>query len=148
MINLKKITTYLVCITASILFGACDKDDSSESKTEQLSAILSSTDWKLSSSVVVTTSGNITQNIPACRLDNLWEYKPSKEFALYPGANKCTPTEVTILGNWELINDGTQLKITVSGGSYTDDVVLLNETTLQLKYALGSAAYIDTYIPN
>jgi hypothetical protein len=103
--------------------------------------------WKLSSTLLISTSGNINQTIPACRLDNLWEYNNNGNFALYPDTLKCTTNEVTILGNWQII-DSKGLKITLSNGNYTDEILLLETGKLQLKYTLDSGAYIDTYIPN
>ena len=126
---------------------SCTKKDDTGSDIEQMKQILSAKMWKLSSSVMITTSGNVNQTIANCRLDNLWEYKTSGNFSLYPGTNKCTTNEVTILGSWE-ITDARGLKITTSSGSYTDEILLLEAGKLQLKYTLGSGAYIDTYIPN
>jgi hypothetical protein len=125
----------------------CSKKEESISEVDQMKQTISAKMWKLSSTVFITTTGNVPQTIPACRLDNLWEYKSDGKFSMFPGASKCTPTEVTVLGNWD-ITDSKGLKITLSSGSYTDEIILLESNKLQLKYTLGAGAYIDTYITN
>jgi hypothetical protein len=137
----------LLVSTVLCMLFSCTKKEEVVSETEQMKQLLSAKMWKLSSTVLITTSGNVNQTIPACRLDNLWEYNSNGNFALYPGSLKCTPTEVTLLGSWQ-ITDSKGLKITTTSGSYTDEIILLEANKLQTKYALGSGAYIDTYIPN
>lgn len=127
---------------------SCTKKEDSISEIDQMKLTISAKMWKLSSTVFITTTGNVAQTIAACRLDNLWEYKSDNKFSLFPGTIKCTPTEVTTLGSWD-ITDAKGLKITTSSGaSYTDEILLLETNKLQLKYTLGSGAYIDTYVTN
>ena len=136
----------LSCMFLCMLFS-CTKKGDATNEIEEMKQILSAKMWKLSTSVMITTSGNVNQTIPTCRLDNLWEYKTGGNFSLFPGTNKCTTNEVTILGSWEITNS-RGLKITTSSGSYTDEILLLEASKLQLKYTLGSGAFIDTYVPN
>jgi hypothetical protein len=137
----------ILATTLILLLVGCSKKEDAVSEIDKMKLVLTAKMWKLSSSVMITTSGNINQTIPACRVDNLWEYNSNGNFALYPGALKCTTNEVTMLGNWQ-ITDSKGLKITLSNGNYTDEIYLLESNKLQLKYILGSGAYIDTYIPN
>jgi hypothetical protein len=143
----KTITCFLFLLLTSI-FVNCSKEENTPEPSVDNVALLLAKSWKISSTVMITTNGNINQTIPNCRLDNLWEYNPSRQFFLYPGVNKCSATEVTQIGNWELVNNNKGLKITLAGGSYTDEIVFLDANTLQLKYVTGTAAYIDTFIPN
>lgn len=137
----------ILSLLSIISLISCSKKEESISKVDLMKQTISAKMWKLSSTVFITTAGNVAQTIPTCRLDNLWEYKSDGKFSLFPGTAKCTPTEVTTLGTWD-ITDAKGLKITLSSGSYTDEIVLLDATKLQLKYTLGSGAYIDTYITN
>jgi len=139
--------SFLIFTILVSIFTSCSKKDDAPSEIDQMKVLISAKMWKLSTTVLITTSGNVNQSIPACRLDNLWEYNTNGNFSLFPGTNKCSPTEVTTLGTWQ-ITDSKGLKVTLSSGSYTDEILLLESNKLQLKYTLGSGAYIDTYIPN
>jgi hypothetical protein len=138
----------IASFTLLIMITGCTKSDTAVSQTDQLKTILTAKMWKLSSTVMITTSGNVNQTIATCRLDDLWEYKADGSFARYPGTNKCSTSDLTNLGTWQLVNNDAGLKIVLSTGNYTDEIVTLDATKLQLKYATGTASYIDTYIPN
>jgi hypothetical protein len=138
----------IVVLFSLFLFG-CTKKDEAPNQTAQLASILTAKSWKLSSTVMISTSGNINQTIQSCKLDDLWEYNSSGKFAKFPGTNKCSSSDLTVLGTWEIVDNNKGLKVTLSsGGTYTDEIILLDNSKLQLKFITGTAAYIDTYIPN
>jgi hypothetical protein len=146
---LQKTITCFLMLLLTTTFVNCTKEDKTPDPSVEIVALLSAKLWKISSTVMITTNGNLNQAIPSCRLDNLWEYNSSRQFFLYPGVNKCSTSELTQTGNWELVSDNKSLKITLANGSsYTDEIVLLDATKLQLKYVIGTSVYVDTYIPN
>ncbi|HEX8331624.1 MAG TPA: hypothetical protein VF622_03330 [Segetibacter sp.] len=142
-----KHTFLLLSIVCAFTFFGCSKK-LDEDPLASLRANLTGHLWKISSTVMVTASGEQPQSIPNCKKDNLWEYKTDGSFAVYPGSILCNSSEVTLYGTWELLNNGKSLKITIpNAGSYTDEVRVLEATKLQLAYTTNNL-FIDTYVSN
>ncbi len=138
---------YYVFISLIFLFSCTKKEDGVDTLSISKQH-LTANRWKISTTEMVTATGNQPQTITNCRKDNLWEYKSDGTFAIYPGSVLCTTGETTKFGTWELLEGGKLLKVTITGsGSYTDEVKAIEAGKLQLTFTTGNV-YIDTYISN
>jgi hypothetical protein len=115
----------LLCFCV-ILFGNCKKSD-----------IVTNTDlittgkWKISTATVVGV-GDVTSQIPACYLDNLYTFFSDGTGTIDEAGNVCSPSTAGTFG-WTFTNNETKLSMTnnlIPGGTGEFNMVALSETTL------------------
>jgi hypothetical protein len=119
-----------------IIINACNKKDKPVTKT----SLLTSGPWVVTA-VVSDEDGNGTYELndylsfESCYKDNFYTFKESGQLEINEGATKCSSTDPqTDAVTWQLSNNDTTLKIDAD----TYSVLMLNNTTLQLKQDFGA----------
>lgn len=127
-----KLLTVLSVVLA-LSFSACKKDDKKTSATD----FLTSGNWKIVSDQEKIGPADWVEyigNYDACELDNFYKFNTDNTGVYDEGATKCDPGDLqTFPITWELLNSGTQLKISYGLYSDTAALVSVNATNLVIQ---------------
>jgi hypothetical protein len=130
--------TLTVCSVILIL-SSCKKNSDSPNSA---SAILISGKWQITASTsTFTIAGDnqtvdIFSSLPSCVQDNYYIFNSDGTGTTDEGATKCDDSDpqTTSNGNWQLLNNDTQLQAGDTGAEITADVKQLDNSTLVLEY--------------
>jgi hypothetical protein len=114
-------------------------------------ALLTAVKWKATANTTLNkTKGTTTDNLaalPACQLDNFFQFQANNSLNLDEGPSKCAPADAQVIKyTWALEKNETQLRFLQGGGSSLGDVVQLTATAMQLRntYFLDNQELVQT----
>ncbi len=138
---------FLVATLVSISFIGCSNDDDNSSSTSQHELILGN--WRYSQEGIIVNGQEVLDNYdnaaPQCGLDYL-EFRSSSESKEYIYDTDINSNCINFLnsGNWS-ISGNNQLSITLDSSTTIFEILLLNQTTLKVKYVSGGVANIIVF---
>lgn len=137
----------LVATILSISFTGCSKDDDNSSSASQHELILGS--WRFSQEGSIINGQEVLDSYdnaaPQCGFDYL-EFRSSSEIREFIYDTDINSNCMNFLnsGNWSL--SGTnQLSITFDSSTTISEILVLNQTTLKVKYVSGGVARIIVF---
>lgn len=138
---------FLVATVVSISFIGCSNEDDNSSSTSQHELILGN--WRYSQEGIIVSGQEILDNYdnaaPQCGFDYL-EFRSSSESKEYIYDTDINSNCMNFLnsGNWS-ISGNNQLSITLDSSTTIFEILLLNQTTLKVKYVSGGVANIIVF---
>ena len=137
----------LVATILSISFTGCSKDDDNSSSASQHELILGN--WRFSQEGSIINGQEVLDSYdnaaPQCGFDYL-EFRSSSEIREFIYDTDINSNCMNFLnsGNWSL--SGTnQLSITFDSSTTISEILVLNQTTLKVKYVSGGVARIIVF---
>jgi hypothetical protein len=130
----------LTVFSVILILSSCKKDSNSP---KGASAVLTSGKWQITASTsVFTVAGNsqtvdIFSALPSCTTDNYYIFNSDGTGTTDEGTTKCDDSDpqTTSNGNWQLLNNDTQLKAgDITGAEITADIKQLDNSTMVLEY--------------
>lgn len=137
----------LVATILSISFIGCSNDDDNSSSASQHELILGN--WRYSQEGTIVNGQEILDiydnAAPQCGFDYL-EFRSSSESKEYIYDTDINSNCMNFLnsGNWS-ISGNNQLSITLDSSTTIFEILLLNQTTLKVKYVSGGVARIIVF---
>lgn len=137
----------LVATILSISFTGCSKDDDNSSSASQHELILGS--WRFSQEGSIINGQEVLDNYdnaaPQCGFDYV-EFRSSSEIKEYIYDTDINSNCMNFLnsGNWS-ISGNNQLSISFDSNTIINEILVLNQTTLKVKYASGGVARIIVF---
>lgn len=138
---------FLVTTLVSISFIGCSNDDDNSSSALQHELILGN--WRYSQEGTIVNGQEILDNYdnaaPQCGFDYV-EFRSSSEIKEYIYDTDINSNCMNFLnsGNWS-ISGTNQLSITLDSSTTIFEILLLNQTTLKVKYVSGGVANIIVF---
>lgn len=131
-------TLTILAVAASMVATACSKNDSSGQQSAD--AMLTANRWQLTAATATFPGSSLSFNaydtIPGCIKDNFYTFAAGGTVTVDEGATKCdAASEQTFTGNWQLLNNNTQLKTIdpITGNSTILTIALLTNAKLVLQ---------------
>lgn len=143
---MKKLLFFVVAIV-SISFTGCSKDDDNSSSASQNELILGS--WRYSQEGTLVNGQEILNSYDnaatQCGFDYV-EFRSSSEIKEYIYDTDVSSNCMNFLnsGNWS-ISGNNQLSISFDSNTIINEILVLNQTTLKVKYASGGVARIIVF---
>ena len=96
-----------------------------------------------------TEENNLIPFIPACTLDDFFDFNTDGSYTIEEGASKCDPNDPDIIetGNWSWNSDNTNLIFEPNGGTTRDaEVISISATEIILEFPsdLDNVTYTET----
>lgn len=138
---------FLVATLASISFIGCSNDDDNSSSASQHELILGS--WRYSQEGTLVNGQEVLDSYdnaaPQCGFDYV-EFRSSSEIKEFIYDTDINSNCMNFLnsGNWS-ISGNNQLSVTFDSSTTINEILLLNQTTLKVKYASGGIARIIVF---
>ncbi|NVO30889.1 lipocalin family protein [Hymenobacter lapidiphilus] len=133
---MKRITCFLLALTAGSVFVGCSNDKKSEDPMPQSkSELLMAKTWTITAETetVGTTTKSVFEKYDACELDNTTQFLAGNSMSYDQGAIQCDPDEPrTITGSWALSENDTKLALVVYGFGTQGKIEELTENRMVL----------------
>lgn len=138
---------FLVATLVSISFIGCSNDDDNSSSTSQHELILGN--WRYSQEGTIVNGQEILDNYdnaaPQCGFDYV-EFRSSSEIREFIYDTDINSDCMSFLnsGNWS-ISGTNQLSVTFDSSTTINEILVLNQTTLKVKFVSGGVARIMVF---
>lgn len=138
---------FLVATIVSISFIGCSKDDDNSSSTSQHELILGN--WRYTQEGSIINGQEVLDSYdnaaPQCGFDYV-EFRSSSEIREFIYDTDINSNCMNFLnsGNWS-ISGTNQLSVTFDSSTTINEILVLNQTTLKVKYASGGVARIIVF---
>lgn len=131
--------TLLVALFAFPLVVACKKE---EEKPKSRTELLTEKNWQVraaTSDPALPLGGTLVTDVyaqlPACAKDDIERFDKPNIYKDDQGSNRCDPSAPqTATGTWVISPDDSRITITESAGSYSYEILELNDNTLKVRY--------------
>jgi hypothetical protein len=134
----------MLALVSLMLNSSCSKDDDDDSPPAPptKSQLLVAVDWQVTALTVdpplVIQGGapitNLIPIIPACSLDDIFNYNADGTYSFEEGLTKCDPNDPQVYesGTWQWNSDQTRL--VQNNGGETTDVLVTSLTATEMKW--------------
>lgn len=149
--------TFLVILSAVLYHSCKEKDNNNNNNSDNTPSkskaeLLTQKRWKVSS---INASGTEVWNsflVPACNMDNTYEFKTTNILTGFDVPNKCNSTDPDSTNSpYALISNNTKIYLNAKLSSTitiddTTDIVQLDENTLKLSIEYSSIPAVLTFV--